>query len=399
MLKIATVCTGIGSPEQSLKELEIEHKIVFACEKDKYARQTYLANFKCNQMFEDMTNQDWHGEDKYSDIFIGGIPCQSFSLAGKRMGINDARGLLFYNFYDYVKIQQPKYFIIENVKGLLSDAKGRTFQSWMELLGASVNNQYNMINHEDSLLYNLHHTVLNSKNFGVPQNRERVFLVGIRNDLPNDFNFPIGGGYKLKLKDILENEVDEKYYLSNKMLDSFKNWKSRQNPLDKIFTGEDIMSCVLARGDGEIHAGMKLIKESSKIIGYTRDKNGNVISRNLKDESNTIHTSTGSGGNTDQFIIENPEPFIIQRSEQRLTGKLTERDIVPTLKSETKKGDSEANVVFNSRIRRLTPLECFRLQGYPDQYIKPVSDSQLYKQAGNSITVNVMKAVLKNLLK
>ena len=119
MLKVATVCSGIGSPEVAIRNLGIKHEIVFGCEIDKYARQTYLANFNPNMMLEDMTKEDWEDEKYYSDLFIGGIPCQAFSLAGKRLGELDARGLLFYDFYRYVKNQQPKYFIIENVKGLL----------------------------------------------------------------------------------------------------------------------------------------------------------------------------------------------------------------------------------------------------------------------------------------
>src|SRR5690606_12498053 len=135
------------------------------------------------------------------------------SMAGKRLGELDPRGLLFYDFYRYVKIQQPKYFIIENVKGLLSDANGATFQSWIQLLGRSENTHINMFNHPDSLEYNLHWKVLNSKDYGVPQNRERVFLVGIRKDLPNTFRIPIGWRLTNRLKDVLEPLVDEKYYL------------------------------------------------------------------------------------------------------------------------------------------------------------------------------------------
>ena len=107
MLKIATVCTGIGSPEQALENLGIDHEIVFGCEIDKYARQTYLANFNPKMMLEDMTKETWEGSEYYADLFIGGIPCQAFSLAGKRLGELDPRGLLFYDFYRYVKVQQP----------------------------------------------------------------------------------------------------------------------------------------------------------------------------------------------------------------------------------------------------------------------------------------------------
>ncbi len=225
--------------------MDIPHEISFACEIDKYARQTYLANFTPNQMYTDLTAEEWDKPEQYSDLFIGGIPCQAFSLAGKRLGELDKRGLLFYDFYRYVKNQQPKVFIIENVKGLLSDNNGITFQNWCALLGRSMNTHINMFNHEDSLLYNLHFKVLNSKDFGVPQNRERVFLIGIRNDLPNNFRFPIGERLKIRLKDILETEVDEKYYLSEKMLDYFNDRSDNFNKGKINYKrGNDVASCI-----------------------------------------------------------------------------------------------------------------------------------------------------------
>ena len=175
-MKIATVCSGIGSPEVALKNLGIDHTITFACEIDKYARETYSANHEAETMYQDMTAESWEGEKYYADLMIGGIPCQSFSLAGKRLGELDPRGLLFFDFLRYVKNQTPKYFIIENVKGLLSDNNGETFRNWIQLLGQSENGNTFIFPHEDSLMYNLHWSVLNTKDYGLPQNRERVFF-------------------------------------------------------------------------------------------------------------------------------------------------------------------------------------------------------------------------------
>jgi DNA (cytosine-5)-methyltransferase 1 len=228
-IEIATVCTGIGSPELAAQNLNIPHKIKFACEIDPFARKTYLANFTPNMMLHDMTKETWDGPEFYADLIIGGIPCQAFSLAGLRKGELDPRGLLFYDFYRYVKKQQPKAFIIENVRGLLSDNKGKTFQNWCALLGQSINGTLSMFNHPDSLLYNLHYKILNTKNYGLPQNRERVFLVGIRNDLSNNYSFPKPVKLKTRLKHILETNVNKKYYLSDKALsyllkDSTNGW-------------------------------------------------------------------------------------------------------------------------------------------------------------------------------
>ncbi len=452
-MKIATVCSGIGSPEQALKELDIPHEISFACEIDKYARQTYLANFTPNQMYTDLTAEEWDKPEQYSDLFIGGIPCQAFSLAGKRLGELDKRGLLFYDFYRYVKNQQPKVFIIENVKGLLSDNNGITFQNWCALLGRSMNTHINMFNHEDSLLYNLHFKVLNSKDFGVPQNRERVFLVGIRNDLPNTFRFPIGERLTKRLKNILEPEVDEKYYLSDESIENLMEHKKRNdeagngfgvkfNEFDGICStvkiggsGKDDLViepyCVAMRGrnpenpsDRTTGSPMEqrlepnsqgitntitsvqkdnliVVKEATK-QGYAIAKEGDSI--NLSNPNS--ETRRGRGGDQIANTLDTAcnQGVVVQEIDWIQGGTQEHQHprtdgISPTLTSAMGMGGGQTPILKQyHRIRRLTPLECMRLQGYPDSFIKPCSDSQTYKQAGNSITVNVMKAIIKNII-
>lgn len=490
MLKVATVCSGIGAPEQAIKNLNIPHKVVFGCEIDKYARQTYEANHEAENMYSDMTKENWDKPEQYSDLFIGGIPCQAFSLAGKRLGELDPRGLLFFDFYRYVKNQQPKVFIIENVKGLLSDAGGKTFSNWLLLLGNSVNGHSQMFNHPDSLGYNLHHTVLNSKNFGVPQNRERVFIVGIRQDLPNDFRFPIGWNLDKRLKDILENDVDEKYYLSDKMLnyfttraDNFNNGKINYK------NGEDVASCITSSSksldisdniivEGEVtpnsqggkvygingvsptlsagtHGyaqGYIQVKEATK-KGFDIAEPGDSINlsnpnsetrrgRVGKQIANTLDTAcnqavvepfcvamrgrnpenpsdrtTGakleqtlepnSQGITntitsvqkDNLIVEPQLTQIAQLDGFESEGRIYDADgLSRTIKNGGGGGAKTGWYKTESRIRRLTPLETFRLQGFSDDFIKPCSDTQTYKQAGNTITVNVIQAIIKNLL-
>lgn len=487
-MKVATVCTGIGSPEMAIRNLGIEHEIVFGCEIDKYARETYLANFEPGFMVPDMTKCDWEDEKYYSDLFIGGIPCQAFSLAGKRLGELDPRGLLFFDFYRYVKNQQPKYFIIENVKGLLSDNDGNTFQNWINLLGQSVNGDMFMFPHEDSLMYNLHWQVLNTKDYGIPQNRERVFLIGIRNDLPNSFVFPKGVPLKLRLKDILEEEVDEKYYLSEKMLEYFNTRADNFNSGKINYKGgDDIASCINASSKS-LDISDNILKVLStvqnednliKIIGHSgsggqkgfiydtdgissclsatdykqpkqiqvNSQNAEVIQINPSTESggvqpyqqNRIYDSEGIApalcrGKSDLNVTEiiqlnnpthsndrvysdegisptlntmqggNRQPFIAQYTGiavHPLSKKLEfdgfKDGECPTLLATDYKAPKCVQY-SDYRIRKLTPLECFRLQGFPDSYIKPVSNSQLYKQAGNSISVPVIQAILKNLL-
>jgi DNA (cytosine-5)-methyltransferase 1 len=458
-IKIATVCSGIGSPEQAFKELGIDHEIAFACEIDKYARQTYLANFTPNQMYQDLTAEEWDKPEQYSDLFIGGIPCQAFSLAGKRLGELDKRGLLFYDFYRYVKNQQPKVFIIENVKGLLSDNNGITFQNWCALLGRSMNTHVNMFNHDDSLLYNLHFKVLNSKDFGVPQNRERVFLIGIRNDLPNTFHFPIGERLKIRLKDILESEVDDKYYLSDESIENLMEHKKRNDEAGNGFgvkfnQYDGICSTVKIGGSGKddlveipvkiAHVsrsdeGKKIRSESmkkgkdftpfqaKKIEFKESDVMNTITCATTKDNLIMVKEATKQGyaiaKEGDSINLSNPnsetrrgrvgnqiantldtacnqvvvieQPLFSYRSDNPIS---TENECFGTLRVNAGGKLQGVGIIHETRIRRLTPLECMRLQGYPDSYIKPCSDSQTYKQAGNSITVNVMKAIIRNLI-
>jgi DNA (cytosine-5)-methyltransferase 1 len=395
-IKIATVCSGIGSPEQALKELNIPHEISFACEIDKYARQTYLANFTPNVIYQDLTAEEWDKPEQYSDLFIGGIPCQAFSLAGKRLGELDKRGLLFYDFYRYVKNQQPKVFIIENVKGLLSDNNGITFQNWCALLGRSMNTHVNMFNHDDSLLYNLHFKVLNSKDFGVPQNRERVFLIGIRNDLPNTFRFPIGERLKIRLKDILESEVDEKYYLSETCINRLVN--GGEGYSSTVKTGNDIASTVLA-SDFKLARGMNIYEEPYCVAMRGRnpenpsDRTTRANTEQRLEPNSQGITNTITSVQKDNLIVT--KPLFSYRSDNPIS---TENECFGTLRANAGGKLQGVGIIHETRIRRLTPLECMRLQGYPDDYIKPCSDSQTYKQAGNSITVNVMKAIIKNLI-
>ena len=520
-MKIATVCSGIGSPEVALKNLGINHSITFACEIDKYARETYLANHNPEMMYHDMTAESWEGEKYYADLMIGGIPCQSFSLAGKRLGELDPRGLLFFDFLRYVKNQNPKYFIIENVKGLLSMDDGEVFRNWIQLLGQSENGNTFMFPHEDSLMYNLHWQVLNTKDYGLPQNRERVFLIGIRNDLPNDFNFPKTIPLKLRLKDILEDEVDEKYYLSEKMINYLTTRKDNFNNGKINFKGEnDIASCINAssksldisdniiqvgnvnpsgngmngnvfsdeglcptlttnKGEGvkvmigamrgrtvkiakvgRSEEGKKQRKESlAKGVDYTPFQ-AKEIKFEESDVMNCITTATtkdnliqvseyqqdleiNENGTSncltsvqkDNLVVQiNPslesggkQPYqqnrvcdgkgiapslcrgkndlnvteIIQlnnptHSNDRI---YSDEGISPTLNT-MQGGNRQPFIENNFRIRKLTVRECARLQGFPEAFdLSKVSNSQGYKQMGNTISVNVIQAILKNLLK
>lgn len=429
MIKSASQFSGIGAFECALENLKLEHENVMAVEFCKYARLSFLANFKePKHYFKDSYDADYENVEQ-TDIFLSSPPCQAFSLAGKRLGELDKRGILFYETYRFISVNQPKVFIIENVKGLLSAEKGTIFQNWIELLGRSVNGHEKMFIHEDSLEYNLHYTVLNSKDFGVPQNRERVFIVGIRKDLPNDFRFPIGWRLDKRLRDVLETNVEEKYYLSEKMINFYLNneIKMKENGNGFRFNvNKDIAGSITTKAGSRMDDNYIQVKEATK-KGYDIAEPGDSINMS-NPNSTTRRGRVGKGiANTletscNQAVVEpfcvamrgrnplNPNdrttganlivsPVQLGKSEQfKKTSNLigNENQEAFTLRASQPNG-----VKINSLIRRLTPLETFRLQGYSDEFFykcKEVnSDTQLYRQSGNTITVSVIQAIINNL--
>lgn len=227
MIKIGSDFSGVGAFNQALIRLGIEYNEVFACDMDKYARQTFELNYGPVKHFpKDVYEREIPKESL--DIYMTSPPCQAFSMAGKRMGKDDQRGILFFNSLEFIKENKPRYFIFENVKGLLSHDKqdknaiyGRTFQEWINHLGGkSVNGVHTFFPEEESVPYHIYFQVLNAKHYGIPQNRERVFIIGIRDDVDNDFQFPKPFPLEKRLKDVLEEKVDEKYFLSDKMLEA-----------------------------------------------------------------------------------------------------------------------------------------------------------------------------------
>ena len=316
-IKVGTDFSGIGAPEMALKYLAINHKSVFACEIDKYARQSFKQLHNPTTFYNDITRRN-HKEIDQLDLYIAGFPCQAFSIAGNRKGFDEARGTLFFNVAEFIQINQPKVFVLENVKGLLSHDKGRTFQIIVDILsngGSTQNGQISLDMFDDGLGYHIYWQVLNTKHYGIPQNRERIFIVGFKEF--RKFSFPKKIPLSIKLKDILQNQVDNKYYLSDKTV--------------------------------------------KKLLEYTK-KN--------KDKGN------GFGAK-----FHNPD-----------------KDNMSSLK--VGGGGADDLIVHNLKIRRLTPLETWRLQGFKDEdfdKVKNVSGTQLYKQSGNSITVDVLMHLFKKI--
>ena len=203
---IGTLFTGIGSIEHALSRLNINHKIVFACDICKYVKKSYFANYKINQ-------EDWYSDvnnvngNKYKnvDMIVGGSPCQSFSFVGKQKGLEDDRGNLIFQFIRVIKEAQPKMFIFENVKGLTTHEKGKTFDF--------VKKKFYDLN------YDIQYSILNGKDYGIPQSRNRLFMVGINKNSNIKMNIfpPPKIELLTKMKDLLEDNVENKYYLSEKL--------------------------------------------------------------------------------------------------------------------------------------------------------------------------------------
>ena len=397
MIKVGSDFSGVGAFNQALIRLGIEYKEIFACDMDKYARQTFINNYGEPKYYP--TNVYEREIPKESlDIYMTSPPCQAFSLAGKRLGKNDKRGILFFNSLEFIQVNKPRYFIFENVKGLLSDDSGKTFSEQVNYLGGkSVNGNPVIFPYSDSVPYHLYWKVLNAKEHGVPQNRERVFLVGVRDDSDNNFRFPIEEHLSKRLKDVLENEVDEKYFLSKKMIKGIMNTKFQSYA--NLIQEKEYVDCLKAC---DYKAPKSIKVKSNTLKGYEEATEGDSINFSVpnsqtrrgrvgKQVAQTLDTGCQQGVligdyRTDEgfrWREDGNSPCIMASMRDKWNNKFTAQN--PPI---TKNG---------YKIRRLTPRECFRLMDFPDTFTWPVSDSQAYKQAGNSIVVNVLYKILKNL--
>ena len=371
-LKVGSDFSGVGAFNQALIRLGVDYEEIFACDMDKFARDTFIANYGEPKYYP--TNvYDREIPSESLDIYMTSPPCQAFSVAGKRLGKEDKRGILFFNSLEFIKVNKPKYFIFENVKGLLSHDKdnkkekiGKTFNEWIDYLGGkSVNKVPVLFPKNDSVPYHLYWKVLNAKNHGVPQNRERVFLIGIRDDEDNKFDWPEEEILQKNLSNILEKEVDDKYFLSQKSIEHLIFHKEKH---DKKGTG----------------FGVKLKDENC--IASTLRANGALCPT---DNHLKVNSATIKG--YEEAKIGDSINFSVPNSKTR-RGRVGKK-VAQTLDTACNQG-----TLVEDRIRRLTPRECFRLMDFPDTFTWNVSDSQAYKQAGNSIVVNVLYKILKNIL-
>jgi DNA (cytosine-5)-methyltransferase 1 len=411
MIKVGSDFSGVGAFNQALRRLGVEYQEIFACDMDKYARQTFIHNYGEPKYYP--TNvYDREIPSESLDIYMTSPPCQAFSLAGKRLGKDDKRGILFFNSLEFIQVNKPRYFIFENVKGLLSDDGGKTFSEWVNLLGGkSVNGLPVLFPYEDSVPYHLYWKVLNAKNHGVPQNRERVFLIGIRDDSDNTFRFPSEEHLTKRLKDVLEEEVDDKYFLSKKMIELITFGNKENGEIANLNKGgergsiynqdTDSISCLTATDFKQPNTN-KIKSATSK--GFEEATEGDSINFSVPNSEtrrgrvgNGVAQTLDTGCNQGVMVgdYRSDEGFRWRQDGNSPAIMAMMRD---TWK-ENFTGQNPPIINKDYKIRRLTPRECFRLMDFPDTFTWPVSDSQAYKQAGNSIVINVLYKILKNLLK
>jgi DNA (cytosine-5)-methyltransferase 1 len=405
MITTGSDFSGVGAFDQALMRLGIKQNKIFACDMDKYARQTYIHNYGEPKYYPENV-YDREIPEKPLSLYMTSPPCQSFSLAGKRKGEDSDNGVLFYNSLEFIKVNNPRYFIFENVKGLLSDNGGKTFAKWIDCLGGrSVNGNPVIFPHEDSVPYHVYHRVLNAKKYGIPQNRERIFIIGIRDDIDNTFTWPVEVPLVKCLRDILESDVDEKYFLSDKMIDSFTNRPQAVNfPFNPLDEDAKHIPCLTARYfkmgatdpyikvNSNTKKGYEIATENDS-INFTFPESKTRRGRVGKGVVQTLDTACNQGvliSKENESIGVSVHPF-----SKKMEFKGFKTDVVPCLLATDYKAPKTWKL--GNRIRRLMPRECFRAQDFPDTFTWPVSDTQAYKQAGNSIAVGVLSAIISKL--
>ena len=373
MIKIATIFSGIGSVEFALRRLHLNHKLIFACDngerdvsydidvernkvfslngkkekkeyvdhlyskltnKKNYVEQSYLANYPQiteNEFYQDVILLDGRDYEGQIDLFVGGSPCQSFSSVGFQGGLDDARGTLFYEYARLVKEIKPKVFIYENVRNLLNHDHGNTWKVIKKIF--------------DSLGYSYKFDVLNSADYGIPQTRRRLFVVGFRNDLninvKNGFQFPPKTkNLKFKMKDFSINNCAEGNMIFDKK-GSIKLLPGNGEPDAKYIITPKLYNYVMKTGTKTWHQKVEINKDVARTLLKTM-------------------------GNRHRAGVDNYLSF-----------------------------DGTENL---GSVRMLTEREAHRLMGYTDDYKIVVSRAQAYKQAGSSIVVDVMMAILKSII-
>lgn len=453
MIKVLSLFSGIGAFEKALNRAGIDYELVNYCEIDKHASKSYSKIHNVDEYLNlwDVTTVDTNKLSKDIDLLTHGSPCQSYSISGKQEGGDKGSGTQSSLMWETVRIVEdtkPKVIVWENVKNVLSKKHRHNFDAYIESLC--------------ELGYNSYYKVLNAKDYGIPQNRERIFVISIRKDIDdNNFEFPSGFPLELRLRDMMDDIVDEKYYLQQKDTDKFKLFATSgkngckqvgflDRPTTHDFSNRIYSTDGIARtlmGSGGNHndkAGQYLVEPSIQRIDIPQTVrvrkypiNNKALCECLRkhkvatglsnkdiakemevpmtmvehwfrqdiyfaipDEELWMQLKTLLKITTDEFddaiMTFEEREGVYEKSERHYFAE----GIMPTLTSTTA-GKEKIITPDNLLIRRLTPKECFRLMNFDDEdYDKAAevcSETQIYKQAGNSICVNVLEKIFENL--
>jgi DNA (cytosine-5)-methyltransferase 1 len=430
--------SGIGGFEQALNKLG--GTCVMASEIDKYANQAYEVLYG-EPTVGDVTKIDTANVPDH-DLLVGGFPCQAFSVAGKRLGFDDTRGTLFFEIARIAKVKRPKAMVLENVKGLVGHDGGKTLDTIIQTLG--------------DIGYTVDFEVLNSKYFGVPQNRERIFIIAVRDDLIEqqpwkiegtnvvakgkrrisqldgvktfNFDWPTQDSVTTRLRDILESNVDERFYLSeektaklvaqlegkdtdvkfvggidngSKWLDDGKTYSRNFKQGNRVYDADGIGTALTSQPVGGLGGPTSLYQIDPQMLGHIDLKGHDAIKRVYDTQGISPTLTTMGGGHREPKIAEMKEVASPDDLSYCIDANYT-KGIAPSGIGKGRRTHVEETKP-RYRIRKLTPRECFRLQGFADSEFDKltangISNSQLYKCAGNAVTINVISAIGKRLL-
>lgn len=335
-------------------------------EKRNKVKQSYLANYKIDEKdfhwnVAFLNGKQYEGQ---VDLFVGGSPCQSFSLVGKQRGLEDTRGTLFYEYARLIDEIKPKVFIYENVRAVISHDNGKTWKKMQEVFV--------------ELGYTFSWTVLNAKNYGIPQNRERLFVVGVRDDIKGDvpFEFPKPIPLERKMKDFLMENAPGGYFLPRKGVE----FVTMEKNLAKRFT----------QIDGEVQLCQKKNQQFNWHGDFVFQSEEDATANNIPELEK-------------YFLSEKVRKYVLATGTKNFYSKpKTDLDVARPLLTTMHKmhrAGVDNYVTTDGRLRKLTPRECLRLMGFSDSFQIVVSDTAMYQQTGNSIVVDVLIHIMEEILK
>lgn len=369
-VRLGTLFSGIGAIEHAFQRLGLKHNIVFAGDIEPNCKKSYFANYEIKEedWFSDIRDFDAHKYKGKVDFIVGGAPCQAFSMVGHRLGFEDARGTLFYEFARVVKETQPKVFLFENVRGLLNHDKGRTWHVIHDIF--------------QELGYDVKFRVLNSCDYGIPQHRERVYCLGFKEK--TDFKYPVPIKLEYVMYDFLEDYTYSKYFLKEKGVKFVTSHKNREKSYTQI--NGDIQLCQKRNQQFNWHGDFVYHPQAADEIPNEAFDEFIFDVRDVEEK---------------YYLSEKVAKYVLAGGTKNFkTSTETDLDVArPLLQSMHKmhRAGVDNYVTHKGRIRKLTPRECLRLMGFKDSFKIVVSDTAMYQQAGNSIVVDVLIALLKQM--